>query len=359
MGATTQDIFGKAPVAEPAVPGTYGQAPAGFRLPAETRLGPVRLQVADLDRSVSFYQRTLGLLELERDSSSAVLGAGGTDRDAAVPLVELRERLGTRPAPGRGRLGLFHFALLLPDRPSLGRFVQHLAEIGAHAGAADHRVSEALYLTDPDGLGIEVYADRPRDRWRRLGRELMMATDPLDLDALARDAGETRWQGIPPGTVMGHVHLHVGDLAAASRLYSDALGFDRTVWSYPGALFLAAGGYHHHLGTNVWAGPRAEPPPADEAQLLEWTLELPSTSDLDAAVESLTRAGYPTERLISAALSLRDPWGTPLRLSVARPKAPPGAKEMLQEGSPGVEIGRNRIPSRGKSATTMVLEDRR
>jgi len=185
MGATTTDIFGTATGAEPATPGSYGEAPRGFRLPEATRLGAVRLQVADLARSLAFYTETLGLRVVEREAARAVLAAHGDAR----PLVELHERAGARPAAQRGRLGLYHFAILLPDRPSLGRFVRHLAAIGARAGAGDHLVSEALYLQDPDDLGIEVYADRPRSTWRRLGRELMIATDPVDMADLVRAAG--------------------------------------------------------------------------------------------------------------------------------------------------------------------------
>jgi catechol 2,3-dioxygenase len=270
----------------------------------------VRLQVADLGRSLDFYRETLGLRELARDASSAALGAAGEDVPA---LVELHEHRGASPAPRRGRLGLFHFAILLPDRPSLGRFVVHLGEIGAQAGAGDHLVSESFYLQDPDNLGIEVYADRPRESWRRIGRELMMATDPVDVPDLLRAAGSEPWSGLPAGTRMGHVHLHVGALDGAASFYSEALGFDRTVWEYPGALFLAAGGYHHHLGTNLWAGPGATAPPADEAQLLEWTLELPDEASLTAVAESLARAGQVAGREGSTLLT-RDPWGTPLRL---------------------------------------------
>ncbi len=258
MGVSTDDIFGDAPGAQPATPGSYGQAPRGYRLPEGTRLGAVRLQIADLERSIAYYEETLGMRVLRRFGSGAVLGARRDD----TPLVALQERAGARPAPHRGRTGLFHFAILLPDRTSLGRFVRHVREIGARVGAADHLVSESLYLQDPDNLGIEVYADRPRSSWRRIGRELMMATDPLDLVGLVRDAGTVSWTGMPGGTVMGHVHLRVADLAQAAAFFSEALGFDRMVWQYPGALFFAAGGYHHHLGTNTWAGGGASPPTA-------------------------------------------------------------------------------------------------
>ena len=263
-----------ASVSAPALPGSYGQSPAGFRVPDAMRLGPAILQVSDLDRSLAFYQDTLGLAVHERDQGVARLGP----HDAGATLLELRERKGARPAPQRGRLGLYHFALLLPDRPSLARFARHLGEIHARAGAADHLVSEAFYLHDPDNLGIEVYADRPREMWQRSGRQLLMATDPIDMPGLLRDAGDTgdtAWAGMPAGTTMGHMHLHVGDIDEASRFFSDALGFDRTVWQYPGALFLAGGGYHHHLGVNVWAGRSAAPPLSDDAQLLEWTMECP------------------------------------------------------------------------------------
>jgi catechol 2,3-dioxygenase len=317
MGATTQDIFGRAESAEPALPGSYGQAPGGFRLPDGTGLGRVRLQVADLDRSLTFYQSVLGLRPVEQVDGRAVFAA--VDDDTA--LVELRERPGARAASRRGSLGLYHFAILLPDRPSLGRFIKHLADIGVRPGAGDHLVSESLYLQDPDNLGIEVYADRPRSTWRRVGRELMMATDPLDIDGLLRAAGDLPWTAMPAGATIGHVHLHVGDLQQAASFYSEAIGFDRTVWHYPGALFLAAGGYHHHLGTNTWAGSGATRPAEQDARLLEWTIELPDSSSISAVRESLEGAGYSIDQEgEKAGLVTRDPWGTQVRL-VPRPTA--------------------------------------
>ena len=306
MGVTTTNIFGAAPAAQPATPGSYGEQPKGYRLPEVARLGGVRLQVADLTRSLAFYERTLGLRVVERSASRAALAPHGDER----VLVELVERPGARAA-GRGRFGLFHVAILLPDRASLGRFVRHLAEIGARAGAGDHLVSEAFYLTDPDGLGIEVYADRPRDTWQRIGRELMLSTDPVDVDDVVDAAGDTRWTGMPARTMVGHVHLHVGDLAQASAFYSEALGFDRMTWSYPGALFLGAGGYHHHVGTNTWAGPAAREPSEDDARLLAWTIELPTSDDVAGVARSIAAAGYPVEEVAGDAL-VRDPWGTAL-----------------------------------------------
>ena len=292
-------------------PSAVGIAPPGYRLPAGLRLGAVRLQVADLDRSLAYYTQLLGLRVLERTADAsrrAVLAAN----DEAAPLVELHERRGANPVPRRGRLGLFHYAILLPDRPTLGRFVRHLMEHDVRAGMSDHLVSEAVYLTDPDGLGIEVYADRPRARWGHRGRELAMATEPLDVASLMEEAGAGSWSGMPAGTRMGHVHLHVGDLARAEAFYHVALGLDKVVWSYPGALFLSAGGYHHHLGVNTWAA--GAPAATDEdARLLEWEIRLPAISDARAAAASLSGAGHSVVEDAGSWL-VSDPWGTRLRI---------------------------------------------
>jgi catechol 2,3-dioxygenase len=317
MGVTTQDIFGATTTAEPAVPGSYGKRPKGYRLPDATRLGAVRLQIADLSRSLAFYERTLGLHVVERSQTRAALAAHG---DARV-LVVLEERKGAQPA-GHGLLGLYHFAILLPDRPSLGRFVRHLAETGSQAGGSDHLVSEAFYLTDPDGLGIEIYADRPRGTWQRMGRELMISTDPVDVAGLVADAGDAPWNGMPAGTVIGHVHLHVGDIAQGVAFFSEALGFDRMMWRYPGALFLGAGGYHHHLGTNVWAGPRARPSAEHDARLLEWTIEVPTADDVAATAGSVATAGHLVDEIAAGEALTRDPWGTAIRVrAVGRAEA--------------------------------------
>ena len=285
-------------------------APA-YRLPAALRLGTARLQIASLERSLSYYQRVLGLALLRRDARSALLGTR-----AGMPIVELVERPGIRPSPHQARLGLYHFAILLPDRSALGRFITHLAAIGERAGASDHLVSEALYLHDPDGLGIEVYADRPRDEWRTLDREIRMDTKPLDVESVVRCAHGATWDGVPDGTVPGHMHLHVTDLDAAARFYHDGLGFDKMVWSYPGALFLGAGGYHHHLGVNTWAGAAAPRASDEEAQLLDWGIVLPTARDVAAAAERIAAAGYAVH-LEGEAPLLTDPSGTRLRLVAA------------------------------------------
>jgi catechol 2,3-dioxygenase len=287
----------------------YGIAAPGFRLPAQTHIGVVRLQVADLSRSIGYYEHVLGLRTLNRSGGQATLGPVNSD----TPLLELTERKGARPVPRRGRLGLFHFAILLPDRASLGRFVSHLGQIGTPAGSSDHLVSEALYLYDPDGLGIEVYADRPRSSWRADGRQLAMATNPLDLADLIAAGSGVPWTGMPNGTTIGHVHLHVGDLDQGAAFYHEALGLDKIVWGYPGALFLSAGGYHHHLGTNTWA--TGAPPAADdEARLLEWELVLPDGASVKQAGESIERKGGTVERSADGSVLARDPWGTAVRL---------------------------------------------
>jgi catechol 2,3-dioxygenase len=287
----------------------HGIAPPGFRLPAATRIGVVRLQVSDLSRSIAYYERVLGFRTLSRQGGQATLGTASGD----TAILELREKTGVRPMPRRGRLGLFHFAILLPDRPSLGRFVAHLADIGAQAGMSDHLVSEAIYLSDPDGLGIEVYADRPRSAWRYEGREIAMATLPLDADNLVAAGGGARWNGMPNGTTIGHVHLHVGDLDKGAAFYHDALGFDKVVWGYPGALFLSAGGYHHHLGTNTWAA-GAQPATEDDARLIEWELILPDAASVAGAGASIERSGGSVERSPDGSMLARDPWGTAIRL---------------------------------------------
>ncbi len=294
----------------------YGIAPDGHRLPARTGLGAVRLQVSDLERSLDYYRRVLGFRLIRREGPDAALAAHGDDR----VLIELRERVGAAPVPMHGRLGLYHFAILLPSRADLGRFLAHLSRGGVRFGASDHLVSEALYLHDPDGLGIEVYVDRPRSTWETADSELVMATIPLDRSGPLQAADDAPWTGMPAGTVMGHVHLHVGDLRAAAAFYHQALGFDMTVWSYPGALFLSAGGYHHHLGLNTWAA-GAPPAGAEEAKLLEWTIELPGADEASDAAESLETAGYPIDRVTDGEVVALDPWGTRLRLRGARTTA--------------------------------------
>jgi catechol 2,3-dioxygenase len=238
-------------------------------LPSDAHIGEVSLTISDLDRSVAFYTEVLGFELRGRDASGAALAPRG-----GRVLVRLAARPAARPRSRRSS-GLYHFAVLVPSRVALGQSLRRLAQRRwPLTGASDHLVSEALYLDDPDGLGIEIYRDRPRTEWTKEGGEIVMATEPLDLDGLAgTDGAERQAPGLDPDTVIGHVHLHVPDLPAAERLYCDEVGFAPTVRRYPGALFVAAGGYHHHLGLNVWAGRGAPPPDPDVVGLDAFTIE--------------------------------------------------------------------------------------
>jgi catechol 2,3-dioxygenase len=278
------------------------------KLHPDTRPGPVALTVPNLRRSLDFYTYSLGLQVHKHQDSVASLGAGEED------LLVLHEMPGARQT--RGTTGLYHFALLLPSRAHLGRALAHLVENNtALQGAADHLVSEALYLADPDGNGIELYRDRPREEWTFDADGLRMATDPLDVEGLSAEgarSGET-WSGMPSGTVMGHVHLRVSDIPAAEHFYRDLLGLDLMTRFGASASFLSAGGYHHHLAANTWGGVDVPPPPVDAAGLREWTLVVPDENEVNKVDERLRAGGVKTERL-KHGLWTRDPAGNALVL---------------------------------------------
>jgi catechol 2,3-dioxygenase len=250
------------------------------------RCGAVRLVVRDLGRSLRYYQERIGLRLLRREDGAAALGA---DQDVLLTLVEQPDALPVQ----RGRTGLYHFALLTPDRVALSRVLNHLLATQTPIdGASDHGVSEALYLSDPDGHGIEIYRDRPRREWPFVKGSLGMTTDPLDVRGLvAADRTRAPWEGIDPHTVMGHVHLHVADLAAAEHFYVDLLGLDLMQRFGGQAAFVSAGGYHHHLGLNTWAGIGAPPPPTTAARLLDFQLVVPNSMILTEIVDGLRISG--------------------------------------------------------------------
>ncbi len=257
------------------------------KLPAETRMGRVALTVHDLERSLDYYAGRLGLRLLQKSAEQVILGAGQT------PLLVLQRQPGARPA--RGVTGLYHFALLLPSRLELARTLRHLLDTNTPlAGASDHAVSEALYLTDPDGHGIEIYRDRPRTQWEYPGGALKLTVDPFDAAGVlaVMDATTPAWEGLHPDTVMGHVHLHVSHLPQAQAFYVDQLGFDLMARYGHQAAFVAAGGYHHHLGLNTWAGVGAPPPPANAARLLWYEMVMGGPADLQRLVARLTTAGH-------------------------------------------------------------------
>jgi len=274
-----------------------------FVIHPETSVGPARLAVADRERALSFYEGVLGMRVSQRpDGSTALAAADGP------PLLILHERPGARPKP-RGTTGLYHAAILLPTRLELARTLRRLAEarypIG---GASDHLVSEALYLDDPDGNGLEIYADRPRSAWPRAGAGVRMTTDPFDVEGvLAELEGDpSPFAGLPAGTTLGHMHLHVADLGAAEAFYSGVLGFEVMQRFGPSALFVSAGGYHHHLGLNTWQGQGAPPPPPDAVGLRSWDVRLPDADALAAVISRVRAAGVPTEEMEEGVL-LRDP----------------------------------------------------
>jgi catechol 2,3-dioxygenase len=265
--------------------------PAATRIDPRTALGPVRLVVADLGRVQEFYEGTIGLTTLDAAGNTVRLGVG------SGVLIELE---GRPDAPRRAprTTGLFHLAVLVPSRPELARAVRRVAGSGwRFSGASDHLVSEALYTADQEGNGIELYRDRPREEWRHVDGALQMATEPLDLEGLMRELPEDdSGGGMAPGTRIGHVHLNVADIAAAEAFYHGLLGFDVMVRGYPGALFVSAGGYHHHIGLNTWAGEGAPAPPPGSRGLRWFEVVLPSADELARVADRLAAAGVEAEK---------------------------------------------------------------
>jgi catechol 2,3-dioxygenase len=267
-------------------------------------MGAVHLTVADLARSLAYYESEIGLRVHWREDGRVALGAGDED------LLVLIEEPGARPADRY--CGLYHFALLLPDRGDLARWLGHAAaERVPLTGMSDHFVSEAIYLRDPDHHGIEIYADRPRRIWEGRVAETM-TTAPLDVHDLMRAAGDAGFDGLPRGTVMGHVHLRVHEVAATNEFYADTLGFDVMAAFGTQATFLSAGGYHHHLGANTWESRGRPPAPPDTARLARATIVFPDTESRDRAA-----ASFDTEPLDDGALGVHDPSGNLVALATA------------------------------------------
>jgi catechol 2,3-dioxygenase len=262
----------------------------------DAHMGLVELSVSDLDRSLAYWQDAIGLRVLARENGTAELGAD-------TPLVRFVEEPGARPA--HGFTGLFHVALLVPDRPSLAGFLAHAArEQIPLTGLSDHVVSEAIYLRDPDHHGIEIYADRPREQWEGQVAQ-RMTTLPLDTDSLLAEAGDAGFGGLPEGTTVGHVHLCVRDVDETIAFYRDKLGMGLTAHLGDQAAFLSAGGYHHHVGGNTWETRGASPAPEGTARLLRFTLVLPDDEEVERVVERI------------GGTEVRDPSGNPLVLAAA------------------------------------------
>ncbi|RUS47842.1 VOC family protein [Cohnella sp. AR92] len=277
----------------------------------DTHIGLVRLKVSNLERSIRYYQEIIGFTFVqEKGNRAAELSV-----DGERPLLVIEEV----PNPAqltRRHAGLYHFAILVPDRKSLGVAVRHLAESGVPLGQGDHLVSEAFYLNDPDGNGIEIYADRPREQWEyEPSGSIRMGTDPVDVESLLALAGRTRWEGLPPGTTMGHIHLHVSEIPAAQQFYCGLLGFDLITKYGDAALFVSAGGYHHHIGLNTWAGVGAKLAPEAAVGLKDYEIVVPNPDALDEVETRLQAADYPYVRK-DGELRVKDPAGIAIRLLV-------------------------------------------
>ena len=290
---------------------TSAQTTSATAIDPATTVGLLSLTVSNLDRSVAFYTDAIGLALLDRGDGTATLGVAGT------PLLLLTERAGAKPWPREqaSYTGLYHFAILVPTRADLGRWVRHWLTLGLPLGQGDHLVSEALYLSDPDENGIEVYRDRPRGEWQWANGQVRMAADPVDIRGLlaeAERAGEP-WTGLPAGTRLGHIHLQVGDIAQAAAFYHDILGFD-IVAAMPSALFVSAGGYHHHIGMNTWHSKGAASAPADMVGLRFFTVNFPTETARQEVLDRIAAAGLTTTQT-GDAISVQDPWGNTLLLT--------------------------------------------
>jgi catechol 2,3-dioxygenase len=293
-----------------------------------TRIGAVALTVADMPRSLGFYTDALGFGVLRQGRGEATLGVGES------PLLHLTEQPGALPWMVDGMTGLYHVAVLLPTRADLGAWLRHF--VGRNyppPGQGDHVVSEALYLRDPDGHGIEVYADRPREGWRWVDGQVQMGGGPVDVRGLFAEAERAgrRWSGLPHGTTLGHVHLQIGDVAEAEAFYHGVLGFD-VVARMPTALFVSAGRYHHHIGLNTWHSQGAPPAPSDTARLRYVTLALPDEAARAAVLERLDRAGL-RPRQAGEAAAVEDPWRNTLLLHVGAVPEPAALAPLLPAGA--------------------------
>lgn len=271
------------------------------------RIGSVGLKARDLSRLADYYQQALGLRLIDRDSKSARLGAGG------VTLLELEAAPDAAPDDPR-TAGLYHTAFLQPTRADLGRWLVHAAQNRVPlTGASDHLVSEAIYLDDPEGNGIEVYRDRLPEEWRWTGDRIQMATERLDLDNLAAEARNTSYGAAPDGLRVGHIHLRVGDLDTTRQFYVDTMGLNATA-GRGGALFMSSGRYHHHIGSNIWHSAGAGKRDDDRAGLSWFAIEAADTAERDAALERLKAANVAVGRS-ELGPEVRDPFGTRVRFS--------------------------------------------
>lgn len=272
-------------------------------------VGQVNLKVQSIERSIAFYERVIGFKVLERSERQAKLTA-----DGKTALLSIEQPIDVEPKQSR-TTGLYHFAILLPTRSDLIKIVRHFAEIGLQFGSSDHLVSEALYLSDPDGNGIEIYIDRDASEWKWANGEVAMTVDPLNFTDLLSKGVNDLWKGMPEDAVMGHIHLHVSNLVDTEEFYTKGLGFEVVNRYGNQALFISDGKYHHHIGLNTWNGVGAPKPSAQSVGLESFTLMLPSEETKNEMMNRLERIGAPVIEENGATIAV-DPSGNRIILSV-------------------------------------------
>lgn len=274
-----------------------------------TFVGQVNLKVQNLERSLAFYEEVIGFKVLEQTGQKANLTA-----DGKTILLSIEQPIDVLPKQGR-TTGLYHFALLLPERSDLAEIVQHFTEIGLRFGSSDHLVSEALYLSDPDGNGIEIYIDRAPSEWDWENGEVAMAVDPLNFTELLAAGKQLSWNGLPADTVMGHIHLHVSELIQTEEFYTKGLGFEVVNRYGKQALFISDGKYHHHIGLNTWNGENAPTPLPTSVGLESFTLMLPNDEKRNRIIDQLENIGVSVTKE-NDSIVVTDPSGNRIHLRV-------------------------------------------
>ncbi|WP_096188106.1 VOC family protein [Evansella halocellulosilytica] len=284
-----------------------------FQIHEDTQLGEVKLKVSNIEKSSQFYKEIIGFRILEKKRDSVTLTADGNKS-----LLVLKEVPNAVVLPPRSATGLYHFAILLPERKDLGNVYEHLLQHNIRLGSSDHYVSEAIYLSDPDGNGIELYHDRPRDHWLKDEHgNYIMTVDPLNENSLLEAGGGEQWERLPENTKIGHIHLHVNDLHQSRKFYKDVLGFDTTVENDKrmGMLFHGAGGYHHHIGLNIWAGADAPNPPERAVGIARYTIVLPNEDAFENVRKNINTYHYQYE-IQERSLFITDPAQVNIQLTV-------------------------------------------
>lgn len=281
-----------------------------FHQPPNTYVGHVHIQVESLERALAFYTEIIGFQLLQQAGKRVSLTV-----DGQTPLLTIEQPEDVLPKMPH-TTGLYHFAILLPQRSSLASVVRHLVKKGYSFGSSDHMVSEALYLSDPDGNGIELYVDRPSTTWTWDGDSVVMTVDPLDVDDLLQETDGAEWSGLPNGTVIGHIHLHVSQLEEAEQFYRDGLGFEIVCRYGRQASFMSTRGYHHHIAINTWAGVGIPAPPEQSVGLKWFSLAYPHEEARDRVIENLKRMGVELMEL-RGIIHVKDPSGNLIQLNVS------------------------------------------